>query len=336
MSKTAIVILNYNGEKFLRQFLPSVLGHTPKKFPIMVADNASTDGSVAFLETQYPDLQLIKLQNNTGYAGGYNEALRMVEADYYLLLNSDIEVSPNWIEPLVECLDKNSKIAAVQPKIRSFAQKHLFEHAGAAGGFLDYLGFPFCRGRIFDTVEADEGQYDDSIPVFWASGACMLVRGKVFQELGAFDADFFAHMEEIDLCWRMHNADHEVWYCPESVVFHLGGGTLNYVSPFKTYLNFRNNLVMMLKNLPSTKVFPIVFVRMVLDGLAGLRFLAQGKFAHFWAVLRSHFYLYQNFFKILTKRKENLQKAKHFEHTEIYQKSIVWKYFGKGKKKFRD
>lgn len=331
--KVAIVILNYNGKKYIEHFLPSVVQNTSEG-KIIIADNASTDDSIRFIEENYPALPLIRMQQNTGFSKGYNIALRQVEAEYYVLLNSDVEVTPNWLAPLLKLMDSNPNIAACQPKIKSFHHKDTFEHAGAGGGYMDILGFPFCRGRILDHLEKDYGQYNDTKEVFWASGACMVVRAELYHGLGGLDDDFFAHMEEIDLCWRMKNAGYQIFYCGESEVYHVGGGTLGYKSPHKLYLNFRNSLVMLVKNLPPSLAFPIVFLRMALDGVAVLRFLSKGSFSGFKVVLQSHFYLYQNLFSILKKRK----KARHFansdKHKELFKGSILWEYFIRKKKVF--
>ncbi|TAH18134.1 MAG: glycosyltransferase family 2 protein [Cytophagales bacterium] len=332
-SKVAVVILNYNGKKYLEHFLPSVVQNTSEG-SIVIADNASTDGSVAFVEENYPTLQVIRMPQNTGFSTGYNTVLRQVDADYYVLLNSDVEVTPHWLVPMVKLMDSQPNIAACQPKIKSFHHKDTFEHAGAGGGYVDMLGFPFCRGRVFDHVEKDVGQYDDTKEVFWASGACMVVRADLYHHFGGLDDDFFAHMEEIDLCWRLKNAGYQIFYCGQSEVYHVGGGTLGYKNPRKLYLNFRNSLVMLVKNLPTHLVFPIVFMRMILDGLAGLHFLSKGSFSGFKVVLQSHFYLYRYLFNILKKRK----KARHFagtdKHKELYEGSIVWQYFIRKKKIF--
>ena len=332
-SKVAVVILNYNGKKHLAHFLPSVIENTFEG-DIVIADNASTDDSIFFVEKNYAALQVIRMQENTGFSAGYNIALRRVEADYYVLLNSDVEVTPNWLAPLIRLMDSNTNIAACQPKIKSFHHKDTFEHAGAGGGYMDIFGFPFCRGRILGHLEKDNGQYNDTKEVFWASGACMVVRAELYHRFGGLDDDFFAHMEEIDLCWRLKNAGYQIFYCGESEVYHVGGGTLGYKNPRKLYLNFRNSLVMLVKNLPPVLVFPIIFLRMVLDGLAGLHFLSKGSIANFMAVIQSHFYLYRNLFKILKKR----NKARHFantdKHKELFKGSIVWQYFIRKKKVF--
>ncbi len=308
MKKTAIVILNYNGEEFLKKFLPSVIEHSATDAEIWVADNCSTDGSVELLKNKFKDVKLINNEVNGGYATGYNVALKQIDADYYILLNSDIEVTPNWITPVISLMDADETIAACQPKIRSYYNNEYFEYAGAAGGFIDKLGYPFCRGRIFQSLEKDDGQYNDSMEVFWATGACMFVRADVFHEIGGFDDDFFAHMEEIDLCWRMKSLGNKIVVCPSSKVYHVGGGTLPVGSARKTYLNFRNNFVLLYKNLPSNRILQVLLIRLVLDGFAGLKFLLQGGFADFFAVIKAHFYFYGNWRKIHQKRNKIIRK----------------------------
>jgi GT2 family glycosyltransferase len=325
MPKVAIVILNYNGQGFLEKFLPSVIQNS-QGHEVIVADNASTDNSVAFLTQNYPAIRLIQLPNNGGFTGGYNEALRQIEATYYVLLNSDIEVTPNWVDPIIELMDANPNISACQPKMRDYYKPDYFEYAGAAGGYIDWLGYPFCRGRIFDTCEIDNGQYDDAREVFWATGACMFVRADVFHELGGFDTKFFAHMEEIDLCWRMKNAGYQVYYSPASTVYHVGGGTLHKSNPRKTFLNYRNGLAMMYKNLPANQLFTTIFARLVLDGVSGIKFLLAGSFKDIWAILKAHF----AFYGMIPKLKRNSPK----QLKDIYPKSIVFEYFLRGKKRF--
>jgi GT2 family glycosyltransferase len=325
MSDVSIVILNYNGQGFLEKFLPSVIQHSAG-YEIIVADNASTDNSVAFLTQTYPEIRLIRLPHNGGFTGGYNEALKQVQARYYVLLNSDIEVTPNWIAPVIELMEENPGIAACQPKMRDYHKPALFEYAGAAGGYIDYLGYPFCRGRIFDTCETDTGQYDDTREIFWATGACMFVRAEVFHQLGGFDTRFFAHMEEIDLCWRMKSAGYQVYYTAASTVFHVGGGTLHKSNPHKTFLNYRNGLAMMYKNLPSNQLFTTIFARLVLDGISSIRFLLAGSFKDIWAILKAHFAFYAMIPELERKSPKKLN--------DIYTRSIVWAYFKKKKKTF--
>lgn len=332
MKKTALVILNYNGVKFLEKFLPSVIGHSSGDAEIWVADNCSTDGSVELLEEKFKDVNIIQNQSNGGYATGYNVALRQIKADYYILLNSDIEVTANWIPPVIELMESDSTIGACQPKIRSYSQKDKFEYAGASGGYIDKLGYPFCRGRIFQSLENDEGQYDDPTEVFWATGACMFVRASVFHELGGFDDDFFAHMEEIDFCWRMKGSGHKVMVCPSSLVYHVGGGTLPVGSARKTYLNFRNNFVLLYKNLPSDKLFSVLIIRLFLDGLAGIKFLVEGGFPDFIAVIRAHIYFYRNWSRIRKKRSATLRN----HVSKIYEGNIAAEHYLLRKKKFSD
>ncbi|MBR5784827.1 MAG: glycosyltransferase family 2 protein, partial [Bacteroidales bacterium] len=277
MKKVAVVILNWNGKKFLEDLLPTLVKYTPMDVDIVVGDNASTDDSVAFLKANYPRIMVIQNDKNYGFAEGYNRVLDKVDADYFVLLNSDIEVTDNWIAPVVDMMDADENMAICQPKLLSFYQRDCFEYAGGAGGFIDRYGYPFCRGRIFTTLEKDEGQYDDACEVFWATGAAMFVKANVWKELGGLDNDFFAHMEEIDFCWRAKNAGYKVGYCPSSVVYHVGGGTLPPSSPFKTYLNFRNNFYLLFKNLKKTQLAYVFPVRIVMDWVAASKFLMEKK-----------------------------------------------------------
>ncbi len=291
MTNVAVVILNWNGRGMLERFLPSVLEHSRTEemdVSVIVADNGSSDDSVAFMQERYPQVRLILLDKNYGFAEGYNRALSQVEADYYVLLNSDVECTPNWIQPVVEMMERDPQVAIAQPKLLMYDQKDTFEYAGGAGGFIDQYGYPFCRGRIFSTLEKDHGQYDDECNIFWATGAAMFVRAEVFHQFGGLDGDFFAHMEEIDFCWRVKNNGYNVRYCPRSVVYHVGGGTLPKSSPFKTRLNFRNNLSMLYKNLPSSRLKHVIRLRLILDGIAALKFLAQGHIGEFKAVRTAH------------------------------------------------
>lgn len=327
LTKTAVVILNWNGSKLLQQFLPSVLQFSGDA-TIYVADNASTDTSIDVLKNEFPTIKIIENTGNYGFAKGYNEALKRVEEPYYALVNSDIEVSENWLQPIEAIFDNEPNSAIIQPKLLDYKKKTHFEYAGAAGGFIDKYGFPFCRGRIFDTLEEDLGQYDTETEIFWATGACFFIRKEVFRSLQGFDGDFFAHQEEIDLCWRANNVGHTIKYCPTSVVYHVGGATLNEANPMKTFLNFRNSLLMLTKNLPKEKLVPIIFIRMCLDGLAGIQFLFQGKVTHTFAILKAHFYFYHLIGRNLKKR-NNSQKTDYY-----YTKSIVWNYFVQKKNTF--
>lgn len=285
--KVAVVILNWNGRSMLERFMPSVMEHSAGA-DIIVADNGSTDDSVAFMQEHYPKVRLILFDKNYGFAGGYNKALEQVEADYYVLLNSDVECTPKWIEPVVEMMEQQPDIAVAQPKLLMYDKKDTFEYAGGAGGFIDSYGYPFCRGRLFNTLEQDHGQYDTPCDIFWATGAAMFVRASVWKQVGGLDADFFAHMEEIDFCWRVHNAGFRVAYCPQSVLYHVGGGTLPKSNPFKTQLNFRNNLSMLYKNLPDNRHFWVLFLRMALDDIAAVKFLFEGHRGEYKAVRKAH------------------------------------------------
>jgi GT2 family glycosyltransferase len=333
--KVAVVILNWNGKQFLSDFLPKVIACS-KNAGVIVADNASADDSVAFVRSTFPEVEVIINSQNGGYAKGYNDALKLVDAEYYVLLNSDIEVTPNWIEPVIALMDADSNIAACQPKIKAFHQPTYFEYAGAAGGYIDKFGFPFCRGRIFETLEEDTKQYDNNIEVFWTTGACMFVRAAVFNNLNGLDEDFFAHMEEVDLCWRMKNAGHKIMYCAQSEIYHIGGGTLHKSNPKKTFLNFRNNLWMLYKNLPANKLFFTLFFRMNLDGIAGIKYLLGGEFGNFMAVLKAHYHFYKALPQLHAKRKALLKTIKKHDTKGIYPHSIVFSYFVKGKKRFSD
>jgi GT2 family glycosyltransferase len=323
----AVVILNFNGKKLLQQFLPSVIKYSAG-CEIYLADNASTDDSLSFIEKEFSQIKRIVLTQNYGFARGYNEALKNVNADYFILLNSDVEVTPDWIEPVIELMQSDESVAACQPKILSYAEKNSYEYAGASGGFIDKYGYPFCRGRIFNELEKDNGQYNDVREIFWASGACMFVKADAYKEAGGFDDSYFAHMEEIDLCWRMKNTGHKIMIVPGSVVFHLGGGTLNKLSSRKTFLNFRNNLITLTKNYPNGNWFFVILVRLVLDGIAGFKFLLEGKPAHMWAVTKAHFSYYFSIGKTLSKRKEN-KSHKNYKpsYSSIYNGNVVLEFY---------
>ncbi|MCL2131804.1 MAG: glycosyltransferase family 2 protein [Lentimicrobiaceae bacterium] len=332
MQKIAVVILNWNGKPFLEQFLPSLVSHTPSWAEIVVADNASSDDSVAFMQSHYPQVRLILNDGNFGFAKGYNQALQQVDAEYYCLLNSDIEVASQWIEPVIDYLDTHLQVAVCQPKLLSFAQKSHFEYAGAAGGFIDKYGYPFCQGRLFDCVEKDEGKYDEAKEIFWATGACMFIRSKVYHELGGLDDDFFAHMEEIDLCWRAKNAGYKVMYIPNSTVYHVGGGTLPKNSSHKTYLNFRNNLILLYKNLPKRRILRVFSMRLVLDLVASIRFLFDSGWSDFAAVFKAYF----SFYGSLQKNRKKRTRTPHRNVSQTYRKSIVYDYYMRKKKLFSD
>ncbi len=327
MPKVAIVILNWNGVGFLQKFLPTVVEFAAEA-EVIVVDNASTDASVDFLRKNYSEqVNTITLDKNYGFAEGYNRGLQQIEADYYILLNSDVEVTQGWWQPLIELLEQKPEIGAVQPKICAYNQKDHFEYAGACGGFLDKYGYPFCRGRILDSIEKDNGQYDTRMKVFWASGAAIAVRSSIFRDAGGFDATFFAHMEEIDLCWRMQRMGCEIYCEPQSVVYHVGGGTLPNESPFKLYLNFRNNLSMLYKNLEKSELLPILLVRMCLDGVAALRFLLGGNFKAVGSIWKAHLYFYKNFSRLKEQRKIVLKMGD--KPVSRYEKSVLWQYFVK-------
>ncbi|WP_437918355.1 glycosyltransferase family 2 protein [Sphingobacterium sp. LRF_L2] len=329
--RVAVVILNWNGKFFLEKFLPSVYNSTYPNVSFYVGDNASTDDSVAFVETNYPSITILHNTKNLGFAGGYNEILKHVEADYFVLLNSDVEVTPSWIEPVISYLESNPTVAAAQPKILAYHTKEFFEHAGAAGGLIDGYGYPFCRGRILNEIEKDQAQYNDCREIFWASGAAFFIRTHAWRESGGFDPDFFAHMEEIDLCWRLKRMGHGIAYVADAVVYHVGGGTLNAGNPQKTYLNFRNNLVMLQKNLSFTRCFWVIFVRLWLDLLALIKFLTEGKFGDAWAVSRSHQYFFLHIFKNAKKRKRFGKKE---NEKGFYTKSIIWDFYMNKIRKF--
>jgi GT2 family glycosyltransferase len=333
-SQLSIVILNWNGKQFLSDFLPSVLRFS-ENARIIVADNASTDDSVSFLKQHFPEVEVIINSENGGFAKGYNDALKEIDSKYYLLLNSDIEVTENWLQPMLKLLEENELNAACQPLVRSFHRREKFEHAGAAGGFIDTNFFPFCRGRIFDAVEEDNGQYAGVSEVFWTSGAAMLVRSSVFHELGGFDEAFFAHMEEIDWCWRAKRKGYRLFVQPTSVVYHVGGGTLSYQSPRKTYLNFRNSLFMIVKNYEGW-LFPKLFWRMSLDGVAGVRFLLKGDVANLWAVFTSHMSMYARIGTLLNQRKELKKSSGTTNLAGFYKGSILWAFYFKQIRKFSD
>ncbi len=329
--RIAIVILNWNGKELLHQFLPSIIEHSQiKDCDIYVADNASTDNSTDFIRLKFPTIKIIQNQSNDGYAKGYNDALQHIDADVYALVNSDIEVTENWLVPIISEFELNPTTSIIQPKIKDFNNRAFFEYAGAGGGYIDKYGFPYCRGRIFNTIEKDTQQYDDTRSIFWASGACFFIRKEVFDKLNGFDESYFAHQEEIDLCWRASQLNYEIKYVGTSTVYHVGGATLNESNPKKTYLNFRNSLRTMVKNLPSSSLLTTLLTRLTFDGIAAIRFLFQLKFLHFWAIMKSHVNFYWNLRTILKNRKKHLQKKKNYYEV----KSIIWQYYIKKKKKF--
>ncbi|MDD4198872.1 MAG: glycosyltransferase family 2 protein [Paludibacter sp.] len=333
--KTAIVILNWNGGHYLQKFLPFLLQHTAlPDVEIYVADNGSTDKSVVLLGKNFKEVKILLFDRNYGFAEGYNRALAQIEADYFVILNSDVEVTSGWLKPMLDYLEQHADVAACQPKILSYDKRTYFEHAGAAGGFIDFLGYPFCRGRILAVTEEDRGQYDEVCDVFWATGACLLIRADIFKNVGGFDDDFFAHMEEIDLCWRLKSRGYRIVCVPESKVFHVGGGTLHVEHPHKTYLNFRNNLLLLYKNLSKQNLFPVLFVRFFMDYLAAFQLFVTGKPRNAKAVFKAR----KDYRKMLpsfkNKRRENLQKTIRSHIPEIARKSIILNYYLLGKKRF--
>jgi GT2 family glycosyltransferase len=335
VKRTSIIILNWNGKELLQQFLPTVLTHSlTDDSEIIVADNGSTDNSVDFLKTQFPDVPLILLDKNYGFAEGYNRAIQQVNSEYVVLLNSDVETTENWLQPLIDFMDSHPETAAVQPKIRAYNDQKKFEYAGAAGGFIDRYGYPFCRGRILDVLETDTGQYDETIPVFWATGACLYIRRQDYMEAGGLDARFFAHMEEIDLCWRLNARGRRIMCVPSSVVYHVVGASLSKENPRKMYLNFRNNLLMMYKNVQSPDFFSTFAVRYTLDFLAFLHLLLRGNFKNAKAVLKAH----RDFLKMRSSyqsiRYKNISKATVTDISTQYKESILWKFYFGGKKTY--
>jgi hypothetical protein len=334
MPSVAVAILNYNGETFLKKFLPIMIRHS-HPFEVYVIDNGSTDNSTNYLRSNHPEVKLIELTSNLGFAGGYNAGLADIDSDYYALVNSDIEVTEKWLSPLVEFLEKNENYAACQPKILSFHQRNKFEYAGACGGFLDHMGYPYCRGRIFDEVEEDHAQYEETLDVFWTSGACLLIRKKDFFEVGAFDKDFFAHMEEIDLCWRLFAHERKLACIPQSTVYHVGGGTLSKLNPRKTYLNFRNGLSLLAKNLPLTEFWRIP-IRMMLDVIAGIKFWIDNDFKHMKAVLQAHWDFIVSFNHDLNKRSSIKNQRSISQFKNLKSTNVVWDHYILRKKKFKD
>lgn len=328
--KVAVVILNWNGKALLEKFLPKVVQFS-ENATVYVADNASTDNSVVYVSEHFPTVRIIQNKENGGYAKGYNDALKSLSEDIFILLNSDVEVTPNWIAPIVSEFEKDTSIAAAQPKILDYKNKSYFEYAGAAGGFIDKYGFPFCRGRIFNDLEEDKGQYDDITPVFWASGACLFIRASDFNEIGGFDEDYFAHQEEVDLCWRLQSKGKKIVAIGSSKVYHVGGATLEASHPKKTFLNFRNSIFNLYKNVKGPKVFTTIFVRLCLDGIAGIRFLLQGKPKHTIAVARAHFSFYAGLPKFRSKRKESAANTDYY-----FIKSIAFQHFIRKKQNFSD
>ncbi len=328
--KVAVVILNWNGKDLLEKFLPSVVKFS-NEANVYIADNASTDDSVAFISEFFPSVKIIQNKVNGGYAKGYNEALKNLSEEVFVLLNSDVEVTENWLQPVISEFERDNSIVAAQPKILDYKNKEYFEYAGAAGGFIDKYGYPYCRGRIFNTLEKDTGQYNDILQIFWASGACLFVKAEAFWQSGGFDEDYFAHQEEIDLCWRLQSKGGKILFVGASKVYHVGGATLNVLNPKKTFYNFRNSLLNILKNVKGIHALSSIFTRLLLDGLAAFQFLFQGKTQHFFAILKAHFSFYLLIPKFLQKRKKHASRLKYFAV-----KSIVFQYFILKKKVFNE
>ncbi len=333
--KVAVVILNWNGLSFLKKFLPDVIRYSPEA-TVYVADNNSFDESIQYVEEKHPEVEIIQLPKNEGFCKGYNSALSQIEAEYYVLLNSDVQVTEGWISPIISLMESDPLIAACQPKIKSYLEPEYFEYAGAAGGFIDYLGYTFCRGRIFEKLEKDKGQYNDAKEIFWATGACMFIKAELFHKTGGFDDDFFAHMEEIDLCWRLKRLGYKIMYCGKSEVFHVGGGTLSATNPQKTYLNFRNNLALLIKNHSEKHFLRTILTRMLLDGIAAFKLLFSDSYKHFNAVIKAHFSVYGQYKKLYVKR-VRLKKAGYqylSEDPTVLKKSLIMQFFLFRKNKF--
>lgn len=337
MNKVAVVILNWNGINFLKEFIPFLIQHTTiPDVGLYVADNGSTDDSVDFLKNNFPQINLIIFEKNYGFSSGYNKAFSQIDAEYFVLLNSDVEVTENWIAPIIMLMDTDQTIAACMPKIKWYDRRNYFEYAGAAGGFIDKYGFPFCRGRILNVAEEDKGQYDKTTEVFWASGACMFVRANLYKSTGGLDDDFFAHMEEIDLCWRLKNMGYKVMYNPDVTIYHVGGGTLPNNSPHKLFLNFRNNLLLLYKNLTAEDLEKILFKRKLFDGIAAIKFLLTFSFKEFLAVYKAHraFDLMKHDYeKIRIELQKSIVKS---NHNQVYRRSIIVDFFIRRNKKFTD
>lgn len=335
MYKNAVVILNWNGLGLLHRFLGLAVRYSIDNETIVcIADNGSTDGSVEWVAKNFKEVRIIRLERNYGFAGGYNLALKQIDAKYYILLNTDMEVTEGWLKPLIRFMDNNPDVASCQPKIRSINNRDYFEYAGAAGGFIDKFGYTFCRGRIFDVVEKDESQYDDLTDIFWSTGACMVVRSEAWIRCKGFDEDFFAHMEEVDLCWRFHKCGYRVSYIPDSIVYHVGGGVLPYDSNFKTYLNFRNNLFLLYKNLPDYELQSTIFKRKILDGVAVLMFLIKGRFGNVKAVWKAHHDFNKSLKSLKEKRFRNKELTLAYPGKLILNKSIIFEFYVNRKKTF--
>ncbi len=327
--KIAIVILNWNGKKLLKQFLPSVINFSSNQATVYLADNASSDNSIAYVKKYFPTIKIVQNKLNGGYAKGYNEALKYIKADVYCLMNSDIEVTKNWLIPIIKLFKNEYDTAIIQPKLLDYKNKKKFEYAGAAGGFIDLFGYPYCRGRIFNFLETDNGQFNDTSEIFWASGACFFIRSKIFHELGGFDEDYFAHQEEIDFCWRSINEGYKIKYVGASTVYHVGGATLQETNPHKTFLNFRNSLLNIVKNVPNRWFLFVIISRLILDGISGIKFIIEMKPMHSLAIIKAHVSFYRNFMRFFKKRRNLKKKLNYYSHI-----SIVWQYFILRRKKY--
>jgi GT2 family glycosyltransferase len=333
---TAVVILSYNGTKWHELFLPKIVDEAHTGYEVIVADNASTDDTLQYVQTNFPSVKTIQIPVNHGFANGYYEALKQVTAKYYILLSADFEVTEGWFPPLHTAMERDELLAACQPKIRYWRDRELFEYAGAGGGFIDNLGYLFCRGRIFNDLEKDNGQYNDNIEVFWASGGCFVVRAALYHKVGGLDKDLYAHMEEVDICWRLKNAGYKIGYVGSSLVYHVGGSVISYGSPQKLYYNFRNNLILLMKNEKGSRLLWLFPLRFVLDGIAGLQLLLKGQFKHTFIIVKAHFHFYRHAGKWLRRRRENKRLITHRNTEGMYPHSIIVKYFLQGKKKFTD
>ncbi len=333
---TAVVILSYNGTKWHELFLPKIVEQAASGYEVIVADNASTDDTLQYVQQNFPSVKTLQIAVNHGFANGYYEALKQIKAKYYVLLSADFEVTDHWFPPLHQAMERDEMLAACQPKIRYYRDRELFEYAGAGGGFMDKYGYMFCRGRIFFDIEKDQGQYDDNIEVFWASGGCIMMRSDLYHKMGGLDNDLYAHMEEIDLCWRLKNAGYKIGYVARSLVYHVGGSVISYGSPQKLYYNFRNNLILLLKNEKSSRLVWLFPLRFVLDGLAGMRLLFTGNVKHTFIIVKAHFHVYRDLGKWMKRRNENKKMITRRNEEGIYSRSIVWDYFLLKKKKFTD
>ncbi|MEX2116056.1 MAG: glycosyltransferase family 2 protein [Bacteroidota bacterium] len=336
MKKVAVIILNWNGKDLLEKFLPTLVRCMPDYAEAIIADNGSTDNSVAFVKKDFPGVRTIALEDNLGFARGYHKALKQIQSEYYVLLNSDVEVTKGWIEPIMELMEGDHRIGACQPKILDYNNRNFFEYAGAAGGFIDKLGYPFCRGRILNSFEKDRGQYDDVKEIFWATGAALFIRSELYHHAGGFDEDFFAHMEEIDLCWRIKHLGYKVMYCPSSKVYHLGGGTLNQTNPKKTFLNFRNGLILLFKNHPPRHFVRRMALRSLMDGVAAIKFLLSGEPGHCLSVLKAYYSFYSDLGTTMRKRRNTIPHLINGIVAGIYQRSIIVDFFLRGVRRFSD